>query len=176
MVISNIIKPPGGKPFRGGGAGDPAARIIAVIDVHQAFQFKDIRQSPIAGDRAVRQSAGAIGKVFGPVEGTVPGDAPVTVGVPQPDQAGEVVGQGAVVVVREPRLRPGHAGADIAVLAGAGAVDQGTGGIVAGGLAGLRQVDHGRKRFRREQAAEDHCHHGNDEGTRCLFHAQPLMF
>ena len=43
-----------------------------MVDVHQTFQFENVRQAPVARSGAVREPTGAIGKGLGPGEGIVP--------------------------------------------------------------------------------------------------------
>src|SRR5205085_11647515 len=54
-------------------------------------------------------------------QGLFPGDLTEQIGIPEPDQAGEPVGHGAIIVVQKARLRSVNSRADLSVVASAGA-------------------------------------------------------
>ena len=133
--------------------------------VVQTHQLGDVRQPPVG----VPGLTGRPGPGVDPVDerervqpldlaGTgrvrVVGDRAGTVGVLEPHQAGEEVGDRAVAVVREPRVGQRQARQDVPVLPGPRARDLGPGLVPTGDLPRPRQIDRPRRR-RSEQGKQN---------------------
>jgi len=74
--------------------------------VHQAFQFVDVGHPPLSCDRSVGQAASAAGELIGVGQRGFPGRWPLAIGILQPNEAGQVIGNGSVQVIGKALRRP----------------------------------------------------------------------